>query len=532
MPDDSQTTEHTRLKTFLKWFFFLFRCFFACLFTALLIAGLLYAMPGKILFIIAFTLITLTLFPKRIRKLVWLSYSVILLTALLWVFLPEDDTGFVPYTFDDELTALESKRTIVDAPNAADTYNEVFDSRDKDTFDFIFLRHDKDFQTLSAPWLSAEYPRLDRWFQDNNMAIDKLIEASTIQYCRFPLPATPSQVDIQLERISLFKRWAIVLIRAANNDLAHDRLNDAMHKQLAVMRMADHLYQQKTLLDMSAGLTLELMAADNINRLVIDYPINNKHLARIAETKTVFKNDIQSDWPHILESEKLLIKNIVGLLYHTDKNSRVRLTRNLAGAVGKYFGVVRRYRYPTTRIAKAMVLAQWLIVPSNPKKAGRIIDRSFEKYNRLIIKKYQSQNEDKSVEHPRPKLNFRRAIDIAAHQRTSFYHPLYNQSRRRISSAKSGRIIIALKKFKNQNGSFPQTLDNLAGLLAHDDLIDPVSDDAFVYRPLGDSFILYSKGKNKIDDDGISYSKENKDDHLIFPPKHPILIQRENENEL
>jgi hypothetical protein len=532
MPEEKATTKHARLKTFLKWFFFIFRCFFACLFAALLIAGLLYVMPGKILLIFTFTLITLTLFPKRIRKLVWLGYSVILLAALIWVLLPEDDTGFVPYTFDDELAALEAERTIGNAPNAAEAYNEVFDSRDKDTFDFIFPYHDKDSKTLSAPWLSADYPRLDRWFNQNRTRLDKLIDASAIQYCRFPLSATPSQVDDQLERLSLFKRWATVLIRAANNDLAHNRLDDALYKQLAVMRMADHLYQQKTLLDMSAGLILELLAAESINQLVIDNSLKQEHLDRIAETKAIFKNDIQSDWLHILQSDKLLVKNIVGLLYHTDKNGRIRLTRNLAGAVGTYFGVVRRYRYPTQRIAKAMVLAQWLIVPSNPKKAGRIIDRSFEKYDRLTRKKYQSDDDDKSVEQPRLKLNFRRFVDIAVHRRTSYFHPMYNQSLRRISTAKSARIIIALKKFKEQNGSFPQNLDKLSDFLAPDDIIDPVSEDTFVYRPLGQSFMLYSKGKNKIDDDGISYSKENKDDHLIFPPKHPLLIQQGQKNEM
>ena len=182
------TTKHARLKTFLKCFFFLFRCFFACLFAALLIAALLYAMPGKIIFIIAFTLITLALFPKRIRKLVWLGYSVILLAALIWVLLPEDDTGFVPYTFDAELAVLEAKRAITDSPNAAVTYNEVFESLDKDTFDFIFLYHDKDSQTLSAPWLSADYPQFNRWFNQNRTTLDKLIHASSCLLYTSPSP--------------------------------------------------------------------------------------------------------------------------------------------------------------------------------------------------------------------------------------------------------------------------------------------------------------------------------------------------------
>jgi hypothetical protein len=524
MPDEKPTTKWSKLKTFFKWFFFLSRCFFACFFAALLITGLLYALPVKILFIITFTLITLTLFPKRIRKIIYLTCSIILLSALIWVYLPEDDTGFIPYTFDDELTALRARLTIENVPNAANTYNEIFDSIDKDTFDLVFVYHDESSQTLTAPWLSTDHPQIDRWLKQNIATIDKLMVASDINYCLFPLPATPPQSDDQFERLSLFLRWAGILARSANNDLANKKFDDAIKKQLAALKMAGHLYQQKTLLDMSKGLTIELMAVDNINRTIINRPLTEQQLDLIIQTLDLLKNDFENDWPHILDCNKLFVKNIVGLLYHIDKQGNIRLTRNLAGDVGKYFGVARHYHYPNKKIAKAMVLAQWLVIPSSPQAAGKVVDRSFEKYDLLVRKKHQSADGDKSDKH-RQKLNFRHVIDRAAHEGTSYFYPMYNQSLRRISTANSTRIIIALKQYKNQNGSFPETLDSLSDYLAPDDMIDPISEDAFVYRSLGESFMLYSKGKNKVDDDGISFSKENKDDHLIFPPKHPLLIQ-------
>jgi hypothetical protein len=506
-----------KLRVFLKWFFFVFRIFFASLFAAFLIIGLYFGMPWKILLIFTLTITTLTVFSKPIRKAIYLTTSLLLLAALAWVFLPEDNTDYVSYTFEDELAALQTKPATHDQPNAAELYNHVFESYDKDSFDLIFKYYDEPLKTFSEPWQDSDFPPLAEWFDQNRPSLDSLIQASAMEHCSFPLPATPSQLNIQLERLSLFKRWATVLVRAANNDLANNRLDDALQKHLCIFKMSEHLYRQKTLFDMATGLNLELMATDAVNSFVLNHPVTDRHIDLIEKEKPEFKSDINTDWPHIFECQRLLIKNTVGLFYQKNPQGHVRLTRNLVGAAGTYFGVAKRYRYPTHHIEKTMVLAQWLVVPSNPEKAGRIVDAAFEKHDRLLKQKYQNNDEDKSVKKPRLKLNFRRVVDIAAHISASWFHPMQSQSLQRKRSRNAGKIIIALKNHKNQNGSFPESLDQVKGTLKPDIFIDPVNGDSFVYKLTTDSFMLYSKGENNIDDDGIKYSMENKDDHLIWP---------------
>lgn len=74
-------------------------------------------------------------------------------------------------------------------------------------------------------------------------------------------------------------------------------------------------------------------------------------------------------------------------------------------------------------------------------------------------------------------------------------------------------ILIALRRYKNKTGSWPETLEDIEPKLL--ELIDPQNDGPFAYKRDGDSFLFYSKGPNGIDEYG-SY-KRPADDWPIWP---------------
>ena len=78
-------------------------------------------------------------------------------------------------------------------------------------------------------------------------------------------------------------------------------------------------------------------------------------------------------------------------------------------------------------------------------------------------------------------------------------------------------IMVALRRYKNENGHWPQTLDEIKSCLPEEILSDPHNNGPFVYKLTDDSFILYSKGKNNIDEDGRK--KNGADDWPIWLPK-------------
>lgn len=73
---------------------------------------------------------------------------------------------------------------------------------------------------------------------------------------------------------------------------------------------------------------------------------------------------------------------------------------------------------------------------------------------------------------------------------------------RHIASKRGIHILIALRRYKNKHGAWPKTLDEIKSLAPPEVFVDPISGDSFVYKVADDTFRLYSKGKNKIDEHG------------------------------
>jgi len=100
-----------------------------------------------------------------------------------------------------------------------------------------------------------------------------------------------------------------------------------------------------------------------------------------------------------------------------------------------------------------------------------------------------------------------------------------------LSDRRGSRILIALKRYKNKTGNWPQSLDEIKSSLRVEVLTDPRNNGAFVYKLTEDSFELYSIGKNNIDENG-KY-KRGPDDWPIWPPpgRKPKTEKEENAND-
>jgi len=87
---------------------------------------------------------------------------------------------------------------------------------------------------------------------------------------------------------------------------------------------------------------------------------------------------------------------------------------------------------------------------------------------------------------------------------------------RAITRRRGNKILIALRRYKNRNGKWPDKLEQIKDLVEPEVLIDPSNEGDFIYMLTNDSFTLYSKGFNKIDEGG-NYNPG--DDSPIWPPR-------------
>jgi hypothetical protein len=84
-------------------------------------------------------------------------------------------------------------------------------------------------------------------------------------------------------------------------------------------------------------------------------------------------------------------------------------------------------------------------------------------------------------------------------------------------------IRVALHLHLVQSGTYPEKLDELAGLIPEEVLIDPFFNDRFIYKKIDNGYLLYSVGVDMKDDGGVrAKAPWTKDTHgdIVFPTPH------------
>jgi len=231
-------------------------------------------------------LITIIIIPRFLEKWMWLAVAIFLTALVIWVFLPDDNEGWRPYTFDEELAAMEAKRFVPAEDNAATIYNQLLESYDPNSFSKDFLSWENKDLILSEFWASKDYPEAASWLEDNQQIIDQLMLACEKDKCRFPIagdigsPGLKPPADFEEvtgswwylpgKRNLPMIRWGkLLIIISANNDIADGRIDEGLGKYIATLQMAKHLCQQPTPMDLQVGIAINLRGLEQINKYIV-----------------------------------------------------------------------------------------------------------------------------------------------------------------------------------------------------------------------------------------------------------------------
>ncbi len=530
-----------------KWRFVksIFKWLFIVLLALLLLAGLIFRAPWKVLALLAIFLMACTVLPKPARKWFWISIGVLVIALVVWIFLPEDDKGWRPYTFDEELARLNAKYAVPDEDNAAVIYNKLIQTYDGDRFiwpdfngvakqdinDFSsfqelvsrdappktfypdFWDKDLDNLTLFEQWSSGEYPELAEWLKaKHKTTIEALMLASTKEVCRFT-----KTIDIfstsESDRLSAMSDWVKLLIRAANNDRGDNRIDLAVEKYVSALRMANLVLTDEIML----GCIIYGQITRPLNRLVVTDSLKTEHLDLLdKEVK-----DIDFNWRtnllRMIEYDKLKLKNIWAMFYEINAKGKTRLSRGLSqDKFDKKLNIDRPQIPFRKQLIKLGTIFVRFWVPSSPNKLADIIDASYEKYYAAAEPGY-GWDEHLQKPYPAP-LRFNFAFMIRLMFQPRDIHDIYLVS---MARKRATQIIIALKRYKNKQGHWPESLEGIKSLASSDIFVDPINDGDFVYRLTEENFTLYSRDENNIDEKGERGIKEQDgtrlDDTLFWP---------------
>ncbi len=466
------------------------------LLTLLLIAGLIFQAPLKVITLLAIILAACTILPKPARKWFWLSAGVVVIALIIWVFLPEEDEGWRPYTFVKELAELEAKYAIPDEENAALIYDELFETFDIDSNQPEFFIKSKP-SSKDGPWLSKDHPKTAEWLKGHQKTIDTLIEISGMEKCRFLIPVGPASLAQYMKRLPKIRRITFLLISAANNDIAEGRIDAALEKYLCVIQMANHLYQQPVIISFLVGFAIEHMALERLNRFVIESQPSGKQLRLIANSIKGPKNNWGPDWQKILDFEKLYTKNMLcGMVYEADSEGKTRLTRrSFASTIGQSPQQLPAGTYSRRKCAKLGVIFVWLYVPSAPEKISEIVDASFEKYYAMAEPDFD-WNKEPGEFRPRWKVNYLSGVKLIANLPEQAYYRVHEIYLRNLELRRGSRLLTAIKQYNIEHGSWPASLDAIKSRAPAEAFIDPVSGGQFEYENHGKRFSLYGETRN------------------------------------
>jgi hypothetical protein len=519
---NQQDIQHNlhQLRTAWKWFLCGLRWLSIILFGVLFFVGIYFKLPVKALVGLAVIPVVGLFVPKKIQPWVWLSLTVLLISLFGWLHLPEHNSRqWQPYQFDGELDALENGSPIT-GQNAAELYQQVLQEYGETIFYFRFADDTQEQQTLTHPWDPAQYPKLDFWITALEPALQKLTEAARLDQCRFDIPHNIPSMNPQLGRLNQLKGWARLLLRASARDLYNGLHPQALQKQLAVIGIARHLYQQKTLLDQSAAFQVELLGTRALEKYIIDHGTDPKELACIEQTFAGLDPHWAGNWPHILAREKLQSKNLFGLLYETDTQGRIRISHSAMMALQEGLGYQpRRLFLNQQTMNRLAVLGLWICLPSDPQKMADMVNKRFDYYSLQI---------QKGTEFPQMSLryiwilglNAQSIVDWLAMQRVGYYWALNGQFTRHQAVVNRIHILSAIKQFYLQNHRWPERLEEIKIEDAFM-LFDPLNNKPFRYERTDEGFRFYSLGPNGIDDGGFFNSETQKDDIQIWPKDFP-----------
>lgn len=463
-----------------------------------LISALILQAPWKVTTLLAVIFLACTILPESFRKWFWLSAAAMVTALIIWVFLPEDNEGWRPYTLDDELAGLEARYAIPPEQNAATIYNRLLQDFDPREMRLAFLRPQVRKTALSGPWLSRDNPQLTQWLHSHKNVINTLLQARSIKTCRFPSNIELVLTDkSQVYRYSSLKSWAVLLLLSANNDAAESRLDRALSKYACAIQMAKHLYQQKRIIDFLIGFGIEGLTLPPLNSFVIEGQPSKNQLQLLSETLKNLKNNWCSDFSQCLEYDRLFVKNaFCSLVYQTNPKGRVRLSRNPAAAIGgRFLPRMPAQTYWQRKSMKASTILGWLFLPATPQKAAQMIDTIYEKC-RPMTKPEFPWGKENTFANPSLQLNCRFLVMSLTNRSTRLYSRFHDIYLKRLALRRGSRLLTAIKQYKTEHGTWPPNLEAIKSCAPTEAFIDPVTGRQFNYETHAQRFSLYGETEN------------------------------------
>jgi len=242
---------------------------------------------------------------KRAKKRLWL-------TGIIAVFIVAAVIGYRVLTSksaDEQLAAIEAARAIPDSQNAAVIYNQLLADYNEAKLSPALLDPNTDDLTLIGPWSSKDYPEVAQWIRQQQGLITRLLEATRKDKCSFsvydPAEGIEEHIAKRVNRMKTMRKWARLVVRAANNDVAEGRTDQALQNYFCAVRIGEHARQQPIAIDFLTGIGMETLALQKMRTIIMESDVTEEHLKTIETSLPEASPNWTEDSQIMLEVERL-----------------------------------------------------------------------------------------------------------------------------------------------------------------------------------------------------------------------------------
>jgi len=410
-------------------------------------------------------------------------------------------------------TDYVSELNLVVRPSADESLNaralyekaiELYEKSESEISGILLKRHNQ---------VTAEDKRLiTNWLAENKEIVDLLRAGNAKPYYwqQYEGDVEPMRV-LSMRDLSMFRKLAWVLCWRAEFRAANGDYEQVFEDIKCIYRLGQHLRGDKPLVEQLVGMAIVGLAIERLRDILGQGRIEAAVLSELQND--LEKGTYGKDFTLSFKAVKILFYDEIQRCFTADTLDGGHL----------YFPRLVRFGYLDELISKdekgrglelSEVFLRIALFPGEWPIAARIL---FTQPNRqetmAMAERLYAFLEEVSVKSPAQ--CHAEGIDITERVREivkgnlllEILMPGIGNVNRISFAAKAGfestLVIIGLLRYSQDKGFYPESLEQLAKAGYIKEVpIDPWSDKALIYRKTGDNFILYSVGRNFVDDGG------------------------------
>jgi len=449
--------------------------------------------------------------------------TLVVLGAL--VFWPERPGPWKPYSFDAEIAALEASRAVPDQDNAALRYDtalasvDVNDRPDLGDGDADLLR-----ELTRRPWRAADQPEASAWLDSHATILDELLQIGRMEKCRWPVNA-----DFDPKGPMPYRKLgysAQLLALAGNRHLGEDRFEEALQTSFCLLRSADHMRQQPSTMDFLVSFGCEGMARKMIRHILVRNPLSPSDIERITHRLPAATNTWKEDITRLLEFDEYRYAQFMAPIYEINEQGKIRF----ATCCPLFSKDNQDPKAPKGRLWQ---LYCYMNMPLDPQGVWPMARQESARIAHFLQSGPTARIPDDELllEGPFFDLITRLLANAPRYAARHMFFDAYlygsfgKHYATRLAQRRATWLLLGLRQYRDKHGVWPPSLDLISERIPPEMSDDPTSGSAFVYALDGDTFKLYSKGLNRIDEHGREghnkATDRNEDDIAIWPPYVP-----------